>query len=87
MIGLTALSGKVVEHDGGYRAQHADVIAAAVIRRDGLVIFDDTNGVSDLFRNPIGTNTRRLPIPDPNPYDQVIQVFDQAQQKEEHRWT
>lgn len=36
-IGLVALTGKVVEHDEGYRAQHADVVAI-VVHHDGRVL-------------------------------------------------
>ena len=88
MIGLTALSGKVVEHDEGYRAQHAEVVAAAVFRDGRVITGDSPDWIADLFRDPAG-----LPVPgtDPpggaNEYIEVIDYLNDCLHQEEKKWT
>jgi hypothetical protein len=55
VLGLVSLSGKVVEHENGYRARNARVLAAAVAGR-GLVIRIEGNArLQALFANPEAT--------------------------------
>jgi len=52
VYGLVALSGKVVEHERGYRGQRATVVAAAVAGRGLLVRVEGLERLQSLFRAP-----------------------------------
>jgi len=52
VYGLVALSGKVVEHERGYRGQRASVVAAAVVGRGRLVRVEGIERMFSLFRAP-----------------------------------
>jgi hypothetical protein len=52
VIGLVALTGKVVEHHAGYRAAKADVAAVAALGRSRLVLTDDPTWTAALFADP-----------------------------------
>lgn len=58
-FGLVELTGKVVEHDRGYRARHARCIAAAVVTSRELIRVEGPL-LTDLFRNPQHTLARIL---------------------------
>jgi hypothetical protein len=51
-VGLVAMSGKVVEHERGYRAGHARVIALALSGSTTLVLTDDPAEIAAIFRDP-----------------------------------
>lgn len=89
MLGLTALSGKVVEHDGGYRAQHAQVVAVAVTRPNGALVSDDPEWIGRLFRDPIGVATGPQPPSQrgPDARSDIIEFFATCKLKEEQKWT
>ena len=94
VVGLTALSGKVIEHEEGYRGQHARVTAAALLKNSEILISDDDEWVADLFRDPMGAargdkrhrESRRIPTGSPA-IPEVLEFFTQAEQKEQMRWT
>jgi hypothetical protein len=94
VVGLTALSGKVIEHEGGYRGQHARVTAAALLKNSEVLISDDADWIADLFRNPMGVargneqcrEFRRIPT-EPPAIPEVLDFFAHAIQKEQMRWT
>ncbi|NOY56247.1 MAG: hypothetical protein GXP34_09710 [Actinobacteria bacterium] len=50
--GVVALTGKVVEHERGYRAAHASVIALAVAGPMNIVFADDPDGIAGIFEDP-----------------------------------
>lgn len=50
--GLVALSGKVVEHQYGYRAAHARVVALAVSGASNTVLTDDAELIAAIFADP-----------------------------------
>lgn len=52
VYGLVALSGKVVEHERGYRGQRAAVVAAAVAGRGLLVRVEGLERLQSLFLAP-----------------------------------
>jgi len=94
VVGLTALSGRVVEHEGGYRGQHARVTAAALLKNREILISDDDEWIAGLFRNPMGVAhgkgdsgaLRRIPT-GPAAIPEVMGVFNHAIRKEQMRWT
>ena len=52
-VGLVGLEGKVVEHERGYRAERATVLALALVDRGTVRMVDDTDELEFLFRNPL----------------------------------
>jgi len=52
VYGLVALSGKVVEHERGYRGQRATVVAAAVVGRGLMVRVEGPERLQSLFLAP-----------------------------------
>lgn len=52
VAGLVALSGKVVEHDHGYRAAVAEVVAVAAVGPDEVITTADPARISALFGSP-----------------------------------
>jgi hypothetical protein len=52
LAGMVELTGKVVEHEHGYRAQRATVVAAALIGRDRVLTTRDPAIIEDLFALP-----------------------------------
>jgi len=50
--GVVALTGKVVEHERGYRAAHARVVALAVAGPTNIVFADDPDAIADIFKDP-----------------------------------
>lgn len=55
VLGLVSLSGKVVEHENGYRARKARVLAAAVVGRGQIIRIEGEARLQALFANPEGT--------------------------------
>jgi len=52
VVGLVALSGKVVEHERGYRAKRAKVVAAAVVGAGRVVRVEGAERLEALFGRP-----------------------------------
>jgi hypothetical protein len=50
--GMVALTGKVVEHERGYRARHARAVAVAVVEGRRLIRVDGPSGIEELFADP-----------------------------------
>lgn len=48
-LGLVGLSGRVVEHENGYRAERAEVLALAVVHRTSLLTPATTGDIDDVF--------------------------------------
>lgn len=53
VAGLVELGGKVVEHERGYRAATAEVVAVAAVQDDRLFTTDDPAVVARLFADPM----------------------------------
>jgi hypothetical protein len=61
VAGLVALSGKVVEHDRGYRGAVADVVAVAVVGHAQILFSDDPELIARLFHHPAAVLTDHGP--------------------------
>lgn len=60
-VGRVELSGRVVEHTHGYRAQIAEVTTLVTGSRRGVFRFDDPDEIADLFAHPHRTlDVRRV---------------------------
>lgn len=70
IVGVVALSGKVVEHDHGYRASAAQVVAVAGQLGHGRFATDDPTTIEDVFAEPNRTLEllQRKPVPLPQHY-------------------
>lgn len=82
VVGVVALSGKVVEHELGYRASHARVLAVAVNRGGRRRLFQTAGEIAELFRDPISTIEGREEDEDAR----HVRTFLEATQKEEKLW-
>lgn len=66
LAGLVELTGKVVEHEHGYRAARGEVVSAALVGTDRMVLTDDSTTLSDLFNDPDDVMERSgRPLPGP----------------------
>lgn len=76
-LGVVALSGKVVEHEHGYRAAAATAVAMLVVSHGELMRFDGVE-VDELFLVPDATvaaaRPRALRLPDPGPARDAVLV-------------
>jgi hypothetical protein len=52
VAGVTALTGKVVEHEDGYRAEHGELVAAVAILARRFLATDNLDLIDDLCREP-----------------------------------
>lgn len=57
-VGVVALTGKVIEHELGYRARHASVVALAIRHRGRRVVTSRLSDIESLFRSPTDAITR-----------------------------
>ena len=55
VVGRVDLTGKVVEHDTGYRAEFAEAAAVVAVTRDGTLATRDPEVIDALFRHPDDT--------------------------------
>jgi hypothetical protein len=52
LAGLVQMTGKVVEHDKGYRAGRVTVIAGVLVGHDGILAADDAAVLDEIFAGP-----------------------------------
>lgn len=52
LAAMVELTGKVVEHERGYRAARAEVVAGVLVGRSTVLASDDAHVLDDLFRDP-----------------------------------
>lgn len=83
VVGVVAMSGKIMEHELGYRASRASVIAAAVNRGGRRRLFEGQPQVSRLFRDPIAALDANSEDEDP------VDLRDRLEsiKREEMSWT
>jgi hypothetical protein len=92
-VGLVALSGKVIEHDRGWRAGYATAVALVVVTRRWYVLAADAAAVEEIFADPVaGLSTlERHPMPDEKYWDDVAadlaERLETIKFEEERRWT
>ncbi len=87
--GVVALTGKVVEHEHGYRAESAEVVAAAAVGRRERAFLVDPEDLACLFREPqrvVGHATDRRPDDHTDPRQEVI-AWLTAERDRRNAWT
>ncbi len=52
LAGMVELTGKVVEHENGYRAARAEVVAGVLVGADRILATSDPAELDELFRRP-----------------------------------
>lgn len=83
VVGVVAMTGKVVEHEIGFRAEKARTIAAMVNLDGTRALFDDHDRISTLFRDPeMAISATRQSIPSPEARQAL-----EAIQRKETPWT
>ncbi len=90
-VGLVALSGKVVEHERGYRAQFAGVVALAVSVGGVIHYSADPSWVSGVFAGgdpaaPSGGVTGHVNVRD-HPAAEICRFFDTRKERFLQQWT
>jgi hypothetical protein len=78
VVGLVSLSGKVVEHENGYRAQKARVLAAAAVGRGMVVRIEGEARLRSLFARPEAT-INSLVLGDPVVVEEVADPLELAE--------
>lgn len=83
-IGVVAMTGKVVEHELGYRAARATVIAIAVRWGDHTVVTDDPEIIAALFADPAAAMDAHAfsHLPD----EREVEEFLEKVKREEEAW-
>ena len=61
VVGLVAMSGKVVEHEAGYRSQRATAVAVSVNDGRDRLLTDEPEIIEWLFADPGAAMTRAVP--------------------------
>lgn len=85
IVGVVALSGKVIEHELGYRAEHARVVAAVANDAGRILITDDPEHLDALFHDPLHVLSRRGKR---NRSDEsTVGEFLESSRKKEEQWT
>ena len=89
--GLVGMEGKVIEHQRGYRAASATVLALAVAE-DGMVrLIDDTDELNTVFAqgaNAPGLGDVRFPmIQDAEPMREIMAEYLESQAQRRATWT
>ena len=75
-VGLVGLEGTVVEHERGYRAERASVLALAIYERGALWMTDDPAQLAELFGSPrTAADLAIEPVPQPRNVDTTRQAI------------
>lgn len=75
VVGEVALTGKVVEHEYGYRAAVATVTAAVVFHQGGAQFVDDPADLAQLFAAPLDFAQRKCRPFTGNRQDLAVTIF------------
>lgn len=90
-LGLVGLEGKVVEHERGYRAEIATVLALAVVDRRNLYLVDGRDRLAQLFARPEATSRIGVvPLPLPRAADEtrmMVGTYLEEQARRNQAWT
>jgi hypothetical protein len=83
-LGLVALSGKVVDHDEGYRAAEATVVALGASMGDYLMLTSDPNQIDEIFDDPtVISHASRVEAEDQRFLEMETFVADEARRAEQ----
>jgi len=90
-VGLVGLEGRVVEHERGYRAERATVLALAVVDRGAMTITDDAGELVELFAapsapTPLGSGVMPNP-PNTRMMRTMIRKYLEKQARRNATWT
>lgn len=85
VVGVVAMSGKVVEHESGYRAAHARVVAAVANFGGKTLMTDDLGRIAGLFDDPASALAEwgEKYTRDPS----AIRGFLETSRRKEEQWT
>lgn len=83
VVGVVAMSGKVIEHELGYRASRARVLAAAINRGGRRRLYRGHEEISELFRDPVAALDGKSEDEDPVDLRERLESI----QREERIWT
>lgn len=84
VLGVVAMSGKVIEHELGYRAAAARVRSLVAYGAGRHLFTDDPETIEELFSDPGGTLERRGEPGRPEPG--AIRVFLETSRTKEEQW-
>lgn len=87
-IGLVAMSGKVVEHEEGWRAERVTVLALTFMRGDRIMATDDPDEIEFLFQG-IGLSDDWHPTEDPSistSVDDTMAAYMKEQERKQTVW-
>ena len=89
--GLVGMEGKVIEHQRGYRAASATVLALAVAENGMVRLIDDTDELNTMFAqgaNAPGLGDVRFPmIQDAEPMREIMAEYLESQAQRRATWT
>ena len=84
IVGVVAMSGKVVEHEQGYRAARARVVAVVANGEGKTIVTDHPETISSLFDDPLGTLSE---LGDRTRDDEsAIRAFLESSRRKEELW-
>ena len=88
-IGLVALTGKVVEHAAGYRAQYARAVALAISWGGSVFLGDDPQWIEAVFagEDPAVPGSARRLATFPRPLGEMRGFFERAERRCREAWT
>lgn len=84
VVGVVALSGKVIEHTDGYRAARARVMAVSARSRGRRIMTEDVDTIASLFDDPCLTMDRLATNRDLE--DERIREFLETAKRKEQQW-
>jgi hypothetical protein len=85
VVGVVAMSGKVVEHEAGYRSQRATAVAVSVNDGRGRLMTDEPEVIESLFADPHGAmaGARRVGNDEESPTTEFLASIRERQEQ----WT
>ncbi|MFQ5522266.1 MAG: hypothetical protein ACE5F5_01640 [Acidimicrobiia bacterium] len=84
-VGLVGLSGKVVEHERGYRGEHATVMALALVVDAEVCTVSDVEEIAAIFEKGVPVND--VPLKDPGKARARIIDFMREERRLRSQWT
>jgi hypothetical protein len=90
-VGLVAMTGKVVEHEHGWRAEEVTVLALALVRGGRVLTADDPDEIELLFQG-VGLSAEwnreegTSPLPDRDRITETIATYMQEQERKKTAW-